>query len=83
MKKVYEKPQVYMERFELSQNIALCDYQLGSTSIKVCNIKNDRFPDDCENFTGAFISEPVCSRTNCSIYCYTGSGDGMPSIFMS
>ena len=25
MKKVYEKPQVYMERFELSQNIALCE----------------------------------------------------------
>ena len=28
MKKVYEKPQVYMERFELSQNVAVCDYKL-------------------------------------------------------
>lgn len=28
MKKVYEKPQVYMERFELSQNIALCRLEI-------------------------------------------------------
>ena len=46
MKKVYEKPQVYMERFELSQNIALCDYQLGSGSPQSCNITADRFEDD-------------------------------------
>ena len=38
MKKVYEKPQVYMERFELSQNIALCDYRLGSGNPQSCNI---------------------------------------------
>ena len=83
MKKVYEKPQVYMERFELSQNIALCDYQLASNSIESCRIAEDRFPNDYEDFTGAFTSKQVCSRTDCSMYCYTGSDDGMPSIFMS
>ena len=39
MKKVYEKPQVYMERFELSQNIALCDWKLGSGDPTSCRIE--------------------------------------------
>ena len=46
MKKVYEKPQVYMERFELSQNIALCDWKLGSGDPTSCRIENDRLWND-------------------------------------
>lgn len=31
MKKVYEKPQIYMERFELSQSIASCYYNYDNS----------------------------------------------------
>ena len=60
MKKVYEKPQVYMERFELSQNIALCDWKLGSGDPTSCRIENDRFEADGGDFTGGFATEGLC-----------------------
>jgi len=82
MKKVYEKPQVYMERFELSQNIALCDYQLGSGSPQSCNITADRFKDDGEDFRGGFVSNDHCSIIT-SVYCYTDGTGRVPTIFVS
>ena len=48
MKKVYEKPQVYMERFELSQNVAVCDYQFNGKDINTCKITEDRYEADGE-----------------------------------
>lgn len=82
MKKLYEKPQVYMERFELSQNIALCDYRLGSGSPETCAIANDRFEDDGADFTGGFVSEEHCSIIT-SAYCYTDGSGSLPAIFVS
>lgn len=82
MKKVYEKPQVYMERFELSQNIALCDYRLGSESPQSCNITADRFEDDGEDFRGGFVSKDHCSIIT-SVYCYTDGTGRLPTIFVS
>lgn len=82
MKKVYEKPQVYMERFELSQNIALCDYRLGSGSPQSCNITADRFEDDGEDFIGGFVSKDHCSIIT-SVYCYTDGTGRLPTIFVS
>ena len=82
MKKVYEKPQVYMERFELSQNIALCDYRLGSGSPETCAITNDRFEDDGADFTGGFVSKDHCSIIT-SAYCYTDGSGSLPAIFVS
>lgn len=82
MKKVYEKPQVYMERFELSQNIALCDYRLGSGSPQSCNITADRSEDDGEDFIGGFVSKDHCSIIT-SVYCYTDGTGRLPTIFVS
>ena len=48
MKKVYEKPQVYMERFELSQNVAICDYQFNGKDINNCRNIEDRYDADGE-----------------------------------
>ena len=81
MKKVYEKPQVYMERFELSQNVAVCDYQLKQGDPNGCKIIKDNFPDDGDNFVGGFLQEGPCDFAT-SIYCYT-NGSSVPSMFVS
>lgn len=37
MKKVYEKPNVYIETFELSQHIASCDFNIrGEQNVQNC-----------------------------------------------
>ena len=82
MKKVYEKPQVYMERFELSQNVAACDWRLGANTPESCNIAQDNCEDDCGDFTGGFTVTPRCTAV-VSSYCYTGGAAGVPSIFVS
>ena len=81
MKKVYEKPQVYMERFELSQNIALCDWKLGSGDPTSCRIENDRFEADGGDFTGGFATEGLCDFPTSS-YCYSDGSGTLPSIFV-
>lgn len=82
MKKKYEKPQVYMEKFELSHNVAVCDYKLGPGDEKNCIIIQDNYPDDGEDFTGGFLAKENCS-TVVSIYCYTNGGGDLPKIFQS
>lgn len=82
MKKVYEKPQIYMERIELSQNIALCDYQLEQGDPNSCAIKNDRFDADGGDLKGGFISEKICAFET-SVYCYSDGSGTLPSIFVS
>lgn len=81
MKKKYEKPQVYMERFELSQNIALCDYKLGSGDVNSCRVIADRYENDFGDFTGGFL-DGVC-EVRIELYCYTDSSGSLPSIFVS
>lgn len=44
MKKKYEKPQVRMERFALSQHIAKCDWDFdGALSAASCHADNNSF----------------------------------------
>lgn len=81
MKKKYEKPQVYMERFELSQNIALCDYRLGSGDVYSCSVIADRYENDFGDFTGGFL-DGACD-VPVSMYCYTDGSGSLPSIFVS
>ena len=83
MKKKYEKPQVYMEKFELSHNVAVCDYKLGPGDEKSCNITRDNFDDDGEDFTGGFLLTTGACKTVVSLYCYTDGGGGLPKIFQS
>lgn len=82
MKKVYEKPQVYMERFELSQNVAACDWKLDSGAPENCIIVRDNFEDDGADFTNGFTATPRC-KVEASVYCYTSGAAGFPSIFVS
>ena len=83
MKKKYEKPQVYMEKFELSHNVASCDYKLGAADTNTCSIVEDNCKEDCEDFTGGFVSKPICSELAPSIYCYDAGEGTLPTVFTS
>lgn len=82
MKKRYEKPQVYMEKFELSHNVAVCDYKINSGSEHECTIIKDNCTDDGVDTTGGFTAEANC-RTMVSAYCYTSGAEGFPKLFQS
>lgn len=62
MKKIYEKPQVYMERFELAEHIAGCSFTQD---------ENGKFNGyvDGEYIENAFIGQPECS-VPLGTYCY-------------
>lgn len=75
MKKVYEKPQVYMERFELAEHIAGCSVTWNSDH------KSAGDPKTCEAIVDlgdgyivphAFFDASVCCDSGVmEAYCYT------------
>lgn len=67
MKKTYEKPQVYMERFELAEHIAGCHFTLGLTDVNQCSGSGEVDGFWVDNL---FIAESVC-ETPGEGYCYT------------
>ena len=79
MKKVYEKPQVYMERFELAEHIAACGLQLGSTDTNSCKVISDR------GNVGALglFHATICEFEGFEQYCYSGGPGEMYAIFQS
>lgn len=79
MKKVYEKPQVYMERFELAEHIAACGLQLGSTDTNSCKVISDR------GNVGALglFHATICEFEEFEQYCLTGGPGEMYAIFQS
>ena len=73
--KKYEKPQILIERFELSQNVAACDWDMNNASDKyTC------FGDGSdEGYENLFVSEnSLCDITEDIIqeYCYTPAATG-------
>ena len=79
MKKVYEKPQVYMERFELAEHIAGCSLTMNQANEFVCIGK-----DFNGTGTNVFASTDICNETNGAIiaegYCYTNSSINVANI---
>lgn len=74
MKKVYEKPQIYMERFELSQSIAACATKMNSGSPETCT-------GTAWDFDGITVFLEGVGCTVPEGYCYEPSANG--NIFMS
>ena len=82
MLKKYVKPELIFESFELSQQIAACDYDSNNTLTDI----------GCE-FTGVnkdfgvpmtiFLEGNADCTTKAESYCYHGSSGGMFSIFNS
>lgn len=72
MKKTYEKPQIYMERFELAEHIA-------SGCGQIVNLRDNR---DCFSVIGGLFGEEM----DCQVYanpdkgenyCYYAAGSGL------
>ena len=61
-KKMYEKPMIYMERFELSKHIADCAWELQSVDKNNCLAipDKDKLPFDFTLFQGDLIR---CDQT--------------------
>lgn len=79
--KKYVKPELFYESFELTQQIAACDYDSNNTST-----------DEGCSFTGVnkdfgvemkiFLSQGICDVIAES-YCYHNSTSGMFGVFNS
>lgn len=80
MKKPYQKPEVLIESFELSQSIASCYYKLNYTSVTSCmTVAQDN--EDNYIFEGGFLDEKNCTHI-IEDYCWT-NGSGMHATYMS
>ena len=77
MKKVYEKPQVYMERFELAEHIAGCSLDITGSDENSCTgtgiINGDKIPN-------LFISSNGACETVIEGYCYTSASINLATI---
>lgn len=73
MKKKYEKPQIYIEKFELAQHIATCDFKLNNTDVHSCEA-----PSESLGMEESVLF--IKSNTDCKIefegYCYTNGSMG-------
>lgn len=79
MKKTYKKPAIIVERFELSQNVADCTWNMNYSDNGTC------IGDGSDKRLPMLFSEGL----NCSLYpeavedyCYTNSQSGK-NIFLS
>lgn len=77
MKKRYEKPQVYMEKFELAEHIAGCNLTLLARNPNECKAAGTVDDEYSESW---FVE----SNTNCGPiaegYCYTNSSINVATI---
>ena len=83
-KKMYVKPMIYLEKFELSKHIADCAWELTSSDDKNCMAKAD--PDYLgSGMANLFVSSDIgCDVTpdNYGVYCYQNGGEGA-NVFKS
>lgn len=78
--KTYVKPELFYERYELSQHIANCDVVLQSGDVTSCH----GIADEGLNLNGLllFTAKPTCS-TITEVYCETNSSSDAGVTFMS
>ena len=77
MKKIYEKPQVYMERFELAEHIAGCSLTLQNADVASCTAIGTIAGDESQNF---FISGNGACSVPVEAYCETNSTINVTTI---
>lgn len=78
MKKTYEKPQIYMERFELAEHIAGCSLEWNNDDEGVCNLQGDTTEGWVNLFTIGLTTSPCTTRGDS--YCYTNSAFSLATI---
>lgn len=80
MKKVYKKPTIAFESFQLSQSIAACYIKLGSTTALLCETAGNT-NEDGEIKPGGFTNDINCDYS-LEGYCYT-NGTSEYGTYMS
>lgn len=77
MKKTYEKPQIYMERFELAEHIAGCNLGFNQADAGVCSASGNIGGEDIQN---VFIKGNEQCVVNGEIFCYTNGSFNIATI---
>ena len=81
MAKKYVKPELLFESFELSQQIAACEFDSGNTYADInCHFTGDN-PVNGEPIT-IFLASIACT-TKAESFCYHNGTGGYYSIFNS
>lgn len=82
--KKYVKPELILERFELTEQIASCKFDSNNTSMDVANCW---FTGSDEDFGIGHGTYFIDSNVNCTIkfegYCYHASTNGGLNLFNS
>ena len=83
-KKMYEKPMIYMERFELSKHIADCAWELQSGNTNSCfaNPDKDKISLEFTLFQGDMLAVCTATPENVEDYCETVAGANV-NVFVS
>lgn len=83
-KKMYVKPMIYLEKFELSKHIADCAWELTSSDENTCAAEAD--PDYLPGFPNLFVSSGngciLIPGVNQEEYCYQDGAQGA-NVFAS
>lgn len=79
MKKTYEKPQIYMERFELAEHIAGCYLQMNLADAGVCNASGEISGRPVKNIFLENSIDNVCTVDGES-FCYTNGSFNIATI---
>lgn len=75
MKKKYEKPQVYMEKFELAEHIAGCKLTLQQGDVDVCEATGT-----IGSVNAWFLESTQACEIKVEDYCYTNSTSTIATI---
>ena len=82
--KKYVKPELVYERFELTQHIADCAWELTNATKETCSAQAD--PDYLPGFPNLFMSDTngciLIPGTNYQNYCYHDGTQGV-NVFAS
>lgn len=77
MKKTYQKPQAYVEKFELAEHIAGCSLTINSGDVNVC-VAEGTVQD--EYLTSWFTDKNQSCTVSLEGYCYTNSSMNVATI---
>lgn len=78
MKKKYEKPQVYMEKFELAEHIAGCKLTLQQDDVNICEAIGSVTLPTTDN--AWFLESTQACEIKVEDYCYTNSTSTIATI---
>lgn len=82
--KKYVKPELFYERYELSQHIADCQWEMNHATKESCVALPDQDPFFLPLDWGTlFTEQPRCDNVDWENYCYQTGNSGNVKVFVS